>query len=97
MTERTFGDRLLEGAYDALAIAEGRKEAPRSFVPSPIDVKAMRERMNLSQEALAAKLDLPVGIVRDWEVGRIAPDAAARSLLLIAEREPEAVDRALAG
>jgi len=34
--------------------------------------------------------------VRDWEQGRSQPDSAARAYLMVIEREPEAVERALA-
>jgi len=40
---------------------------------------------------------LPLGTLRDWEQGRKQPDAPARALLRIIEREPEAARRALAG
>jgi putative transcriptional regulator len=34
-------------------------------------------------------------MVRDWEQGRRNPDRAARTLLLVIDRNPKAVERAL--
>jgi hypothetical protein len=45
---------------------------------------------------LAARFRIPLGTVRDWEQGRREPDAAALAYLRVTEREPEAVERALA-
>jgi putative transcriptional regulator len=65
-------------------------------VHEPIDVKAIRERVHKSQPAFAKAYHLPVGTVRDWEQGRRSPDAPARALLMLIEREPELVERMLA-
>lgn len=60
------------------------------------DVAAIRERLGLTQEQFARTFGIPVGTLRDWEQRRKEPDAPARALLWVIEREPEAVRRALA-
>ena len=60
-------------------------------------MRAIRARLRLTQPAFAHRFGLPVGTVRDWEQGRAMPDQAARVLLRVIEREPEAVERAVAG
>ena len=59
-------------------------------------VRWVRKGTALSQEQFAARYRIPVGTLRDWEQGRREPDAAALAYLRVIEREPEAVDRALA-
>jgi putative transcriptional regulator len=59
-------------------------------------VKMIRRALGLSQEEFAARFRLPLGTLRDWEQGRKTPDAAARALLLVIARAPEAAQRALA-
>jgi len=54
-----------------------------------------RAATTLSQEAFAARYGIPAGSLRDWEQGRRAPDAAARSYLRVIARLPEDVARAL--
>lgn len=58
-------------------------------------VKAVRKRLNLTQEEFAARFGLPLGTVRDWEQGAHRPDRAAQVLLRVIANEPEAVVRAL--
>jgi putative transcriptional regulator len=60
------------------------------------DVKAIRERLRLSQKQFAAMFGLSLSVVRDWEQRRFTPDQAARTLLKVIDRNPEAVKQALA-
>jgi putative transcriptional regulator len=56
-----------------------------------VNVKRLRERLGLTQEAFAAAYRIPVGTLRDWEQRRKNPDAPARAYLLVIERNPELV------
>jgi putative transcriptional regulator len=58
-------------------------------------VRALRTRLNLTQEEFAARFHLPLGTVRDWEQGAHRPDKAAQVLLTVIARDPDAVVRAL--
>jgi putative transcriptional regulator len=58
-------------------------------------VRALRQKMNLTQEQFAARFHLPLGTVRDWEQGAHRPDKAAQVLLTVIARDPDAVARAL--
>jgi putative transcriptional regulator len=60
-------------------------------------VRALRTRLNLTQEEFAARFHLPLGTVRDWEQGAHRPDKAAQVLLTVIARDPDAVARALEG
>lgn len=86
----------MAGLEEALEIAEGRATAARVFVPEDVDVRAIRNRLGLSQDAFAARFGFKASTVRDWEQRRRRPEASARVLLRVIEREPEAVERALA-
>src|ERR1700757_5184038 len=63
-------------------------------VPS---VRALRQKLNLTQEEFAARFHLPLGTVRDWEQGAHRPDKAAQVLLTVIAKDPDAVARALEG
>ena len=52
-------------------------------------VKALRERMGLTQREFAEAFHLPLTTLRDWEQRRSVPDAPARALLLAIERDPQ--------
>jgi len=49
---------------------------------SDIDVKAIRERLGLTQSEFASKYRFSVARIRDWEQGRSRPDAAMRGYLM---------------
>jgi putative transcriptional regulator len=91
-----LGKRLIAAAKEAHAIARGEADPStyRIHVPN-VDVKALRRRLRLSQDAFAERYGFTIAHVRDWEQGRSQPDGAVRAYLLVIEREPEAVTRAL--
>ncbi len=59
-------------------------------------MKAVRKRLGLSQVAFAARFGVSIGTLRDWEQKRRRPEGPARVLLTVIDREPKAVERALA-
>lgn len=63
--------------------------------PSNVDVAAIRRATGLSQDLFAKRYGFSVAAVRDWEQGRRLPEAAARTLLIVIDKDREAVDRAL--
>ena len=66
------------------------------FQPIP-NVRAIRAKLRMTQEAFAQAIGVPMATVRNWEQSRTGMDPVVRSLLRIVEREPEAAMRALAG
>ncbi len=88
-------DRIMRGLGEALDIAEGRAKPARVYAPENIDVKAIRARTGLSQAAFASRYGFSVSSLRDWEQGRSRPVASAKVLLVVIDKEPEAVRRAL--
>jgi putative transcriptional regulator len=49
----------------------------------------------MSQNAFAARFGILPSTLRDWEQNRRHPDGAARVLLMVIDKEPDAVTRAL--
>ncbi len=66
----------------------------RRMKPTP-QVKIIRRALGLSQDEFAARYQIPIGTLRDWEQGRATPDQAARAYLTVIARDPEAVRKAL--
>jgi putative transcriptional regulator len=73
-------------------IAAGRRIRPEDVA----DVRALRTRLGLSQEAFATRFGFSVDAIRQYESHRRVPTGPARTLLRIIAREPDAVIRALA-
>jgi putative transcriptional regulator len=67
------------------------KRGKRARVVNVPDVGKIREKTGLSQARFAELLGVSVRTLQDWELGRRAPSGAARTLLLIADRDPKAL------
>jgi len=91
------GQSILRGAREALDYARGSRDGFVAHVPVEVDVAAIRKRLGLSQGEFAARFGFKLDALQNWEQGRRRPDGAARAFLRVIEREPEAVQRALAG
>lgn len=59
------------------------------------NIKALRRRLNLTQEQFARRFQLSLGAVCDWEQGTYQPDHAARALLRVIAFNPALVEKAL--
>lgn len=90
MSDELF-EELMESVREGGAILRGEKEASRMFVVETPDVKEIRERYELSQTEFAALLGISVKTLQNWEQGRRNPRGAARVLLQVAAKHPEAV------
>jgi putative transcriptional regulator len=63
--------------------------------PLPDDVRAIRQRLGLSQEQFAGRYGFSVETIRNYEQGHRRPTGPARVLLRVIAGEPDAVTRAL--
>ena len=81
---RNVGLEILEGIRQLKRGEHGRVIS----VPS---VGSVREKTGLSQARFAELLGVYVRTLQEWEQGRRAPSGAARTLLLIAARNPRAL------
>src|SRR5436190_11116701 len=59
-------------------------------------VKTLRRALGLTQQEFAARYQIPLGTLRDWEQGRTEPDQPARAYLGVIARDPEGARAALA-
>ena len=53
-------------------------------------VRRVRRRAGLSQAEFARRIGVSVATVRGWEQGKLLPQGAARALLRVIDRVPEA-------
>jgi putative transcriptional regulator len=82
--KRNIGREILEG------LREIKRGEQRRVTTLP-EVAGIRVKTGLSQERFAALLGVSVRTLQDWEQGRRAPSGAARTLLMIADRNPRAL------
>jgi putative transcriptional regulator len=91
----TFGEDLLEGMNLVLAHQRGNVELEQVW-PKPIDVKAIRKRVKMSQAEFSRAYGISKRALQEWEQGGRQPDSAARAYLTVIAKEPAIVRRALA-
>ena len=82
--KRNIGLEILHGLREIKRGDHGRV----TTVPS---VSSIREKTGLSQARFAQLLGVSVRTLQDWEQGRRAPSGAAKTLLMIAEKNPRAL------
>uniref|UniRef100_A0A831ZZY6 Helix-turn-helix domain-containing protein n=1 Tax=Desulfacinum infernum TaxID=35837 RepID=A0A831ZZY6_9BACT len=58
-------------------------------------VRRVRKRLGLSQAEFAKRIDVPQETIRNWEQGKRCPTGAAKSLLKVLDKAPEAALAAL--
>jgi putative transcriptional regulator len=90
-------DSIRRGLKEAVAYAGGKADERgyRVHVPEKIDVKAIRTRLNMTQEEFAGRFGFSVNTLRHWEQGSRQPEGPTRAYLLVIERAPKAVQKAL--
>jgi putative transcriptional regulator len=90
-------DSIRRGLQEAVAFTEGTADAStyRVHVPETIDVKAIRARLDMTQEEFAGRFGFSVNTLRHWEQGSRQPEGPARAYLLVIDRAPQAVQKAL--
>ncbi|MFO1468878.1 MAG: helix-turn-helix domain-containing protein [Steroidobacteraceae bacterium] len=82
--KRDIGREILRGLRELKRGDHGR------IINVP-DVSAVRAKTGLSQSQFSGLLGVSVRTLQDWEQGRRAPSGAARTLLLIADRNPRSL------
>ena len=85
------------GLEQAVKHASGEAVAAKVRTFTPLDVKAIRAQVGMSQTQFARSFGISVGTLRHWEQGDREPQGPARVLLNVLAKEPEAVLNALQG
>ena len=94
MKKKDF-DKLVTSVKQAGKIKRGKLKPTRVFRFKPADIKAIREKLGVSQSEFALMIGVSVSTLQNWEQGRRQPDGPARALLKVAAENPEAVAEAL--
>jgi len=95
MKRPTIGDELIEDMKLVVAHERGKLKLEQVW-PKPIDVKAIRKRVKMSQAEFSRAYGISKRALQEWEQGGRQPDSAARAYLTVIAKEPGIVRRALA-
>jgi len=93
--EQKLFEELLESVKETGQILKGTRQPSRAFVVDALDVRSIRESLNLSQNQFAALVHVSVKTLRNWEQGIRRPGGAAAALLTAIRNDPKNVIAAL--
>ena len=86
---------IQQGLTEAKAFAQGQPGEAVVHEFAPLDIKAVRAKVGMTQVEFAATFGISLGTLRHWERGDRKPQGPALVLLNVVAKEPEAVLRAL--
>ncbi len=86
---------LLKSVAEVRDIKAGRRKPSRVIQFNPLEVKAIRKRLHVSQAQFAYLIGISPATLRNWEQGRTYPEGPARALLKVAAKQPEFILQAL--
>ena len=83
-----IGESLIASLEEALDIHEGKTYASRVTKFSIADVKAIRAKLNVSQQEFADALGTSIDTVKSWESKRRNPTGLAAKVLATIQDDP---------
>lgn len=93
-------DAMTDEEAEANALADP-DNPPTPYGAKTVGVMAraqvIRRALGLTQEEFAARYQIPLGTLRDWEQHRSEPDQPTRTYLKLIATDPEAIARMLQG
>ncbi|HQI01628.1 MAG TPA: NadS family protein [Deltaproteobacteria bacterium] len=87
--------RLVESIRQAGEIKKGTRKPNRVIEHKTPDIKNIRKKLRVSQAEFALMIGVSTSTLQNWEQGRREPEGPAKALLKVAEKDPEAVFKAL--
>ncbi len=94
---KSVASSIRRGLNQALAYARGETDKGKSrvHVPRRVDVHAIRTKLGMTQEEFAGEFGFSINTLRHWEQGKQQPEGPARAYLLVIDRAPKTVQKAL--
>jgi putative transcriptional regulator len=82
---------LPDGSERPLSNAPAAPDASNGFHPDSdaVYAKGVRARTKLTQAEFAARIEVPIETVRNWEQGKRSPRGPARALLKVIDKAPQ--------
>ncbi len=90
-------EKLTGSLKQMKAIRAGTLQPARSTKLTPEHPRAVRTRLNMTQEEFADMIGVPLGTLRNWEQGHREPTGPAKALLIAAAKYPRQIALALTG
>ena len=91
--------KKIDGLNEAIDYVDGKKNnaiVHQVDIPEHIDVRDIRKQCQLSRTSFARKFGFSSRTIQHWEQGNRQPRGPARILLLLLQRNPQAIATILA-
>jgi len=92
---KTQFDQMMDGLGDVELFLSGERKGFKAHVPEQVNVKAIRNKLRMTQATFSTVFGFSLDAIKHWEGGRRTPEAPARTLLTVIARNPKAVLTAL--
>jgi putative transcriptional regulator len=94
---KAVADSIKRGLKQAIAYMDGTADLSqyRVHVPKEIDVRAIRTKLKMTQQEFAGVFGFSINTLRHWEQGKRVPEGPTRAYLLVIDRAPKTVQKAL--
>ena len=92
---KTQFEQMMDGLNDVESFLAGEQKGFKAHVPQQVDVKAIRNKLGMTQARFSNTFGFSLDAIKHWEGGRRTPEAPARTLLTVIDRNPTAVLTAL--
>ena len=88
---------IKRGLEQAVAFLDGTADLSQYgvHIPKEIDVRRIRAKLKMTQAEFAKQFGFSVNTLRHWEQGKRVPEGPTRAYLLVIDRNPKAVTKAL--
>lgn len=98
MTKRNIANEIIQGMKESIEYIRGNKGSAKIHkveIPNEIDVREIRENLNLSRKEFADSFGFSPRTLQHWEQGDRVPHGSARILLLLLQRDPATIAKIL--
>jgi putative transcriptional regulator len=92
---KTAFEELMTGLDEVKAFLAGERKGFKANVPDEVDVKSIRIKLKMTQSRFSDTFGFSLDAIKHWEGGRRRPEAPARTLLTVIDKNPAAVITAL--
>lgn len=92
---KTAFEELMTGLDEVQAFLAGEGNGFKVHVPDEVDVRSIRHKLNMTQSRFSDTFGFSLDAIKHWEGGRRTPEAPARTLLTVIDKNPAAVITAL--
>ncbi len=86
-------------AVDATTEADIARQVAEDEAEAMLDAarfaRRVRRKLGLTQAEFSRRIDVPIDTIRNWEQGKRSPTGAAKALLKVLDKVPEAALEAL--